>query len=115
MTVGSFDSIEIHAVPKAEYGFIDLARTEANIRALKQNPPVEQAGNRIRVGYPKYPNVLDGVSMHLEVQVPWDSQIQALTTSGGIRVDGTQSPLEVTIRSGAISVQGAPRFGMGPE
>jgi len=52
---------------RPRYGVIDLARAEEHIRALEKNPPIEQIGNDIRIGYPNDPGLLDGVSMHLDI------------------------------------------------
>ena len=103
--VGSSECVQIHAALKAHYGPVDLARAEEHIRALEQNPPVEQTGNRIRIGYPKDPSLLKGVSMHLDIEAPQESQIQARTTSGGIRIDGIHGPVQAQTHSGGLEIQ----------
>ncbi len=84
---------------------VDLDRAEAHIQALERNPPIEQHGNRIRIGYLKDPSLLNGVSMHLEIQAPRESQIQAQSSSGGIRVDGIRGPVQTETHSGLIDVR----------
>ena len=103
--MGSSECVQIHAALKAHYGPVDLARAEEHIRALEQNPPVEQTGNRIRIGYPKDPSLLKGVSMHLDIEAPQESQIQARTTSGGIRIDAIHGPVQAQTHSGVLEVQ----------
>lgn len=105
LTVGSSESVQVHAVLKAQYGPIDLARADEHIRALEQNPPIEQIGGRIRIGYPKDPSLLDGVSMHLDIQAPPESQIQARSTSGGISIDGVHGPVEAQTHSGRLEIR----------
>jgi len=105
LTGGSSEAVRVHAVLKAQYGPIDLARAEAHIRALEQNPPIEQSGESIRIGYPKDPSLLEGVSMHLEIEAPQQSQIQAHTSSGGIRVDGIGGPVQAQSHSGRVELR----------
>lgn len=125
ITTGSADSVRVHAVIKPLYGEYDLGLAEANIRALERNPPIEQVGNRIRVGYVSDPALLRGITMRLEIEAPRTSRAHARTASGGIRIDGINGPVEtvtssgrteinnvaaridVTGRSGAIVVRGA--------
>src|SRR5947209_484945 len=51
ITSGTSTSIRVHAIIRPLYGRFDLGIAEANVRALQQNPPIEQTGNRIRIGY----------------------------------------------------------------
>ena len=51
ITTGSSTSVRVHAVIKPLFGRLDLDLAETNIRALEKNPPIEQVGNRIRIGY----------------------------------------------------------------
>src|SRR6187549_3240858 len=62
VTIGPATSLRVHAVIKPLYGKFDLDIAEANIRALEKDPPIEQAGNEIRIGYVKDPALLRGVT-----------------------------------------------------
>lgn len=104
LTVGSAASVQVHAVLRPQYGVVDLARAEEHIGALERDPPIEQTGNRIRIGYPKDPSLLTDVSMHLDIQAPRESQIQASTSSGGIRVEGFRGPVKAQTHSGHIEI-----------
>jgi DUF4097 and DUF4098 domain-containing protein YvlB len=104
MTVGPVTSVQVHAVLRPQYGVADLARAEEHIRALERDPPIERNGDRIRIGYPKDPSLLNGVSMHLDIQAPRESQIQGSTSSGGIRVDGIRGPVNARTKSGHIQL-----------
>jgi hypothetical protein len=42
ITTGSSPNVVVHAIIKPLYGRLDLDIAEANIRALEQNPPIEQ-------------------------------------------------------------------------
>lgn len=101
---GSAGSVRIHAVIRPLYGTLDLGLAEANIRTLEKNPPVEQQGNRIRVGYVSDPGILRVVSIHFDIETPRDTTVHAHTTSGGIRVDGIAGPAFADSLSGRIEI-----------
>ncbi len=104
ITTGSSTSVRVHAVIKPMYGRLDLDLAEANIRTLEQNPPIEQVGNRIRIGYVKDPAMLRGVSMRLEIETPRMTETHAYTVSGGIRVDGIAGPTVASTTSGRTEI-----------
>ncbi len=107
ITVGSAASVRVRAILKPMYGRLDLDLAEANIRALEMNPPIEQIGNRIRIGYPKDPALLRGVSMRLEIEIPPATQVCAQTVSGGIRIDGVLGSLTTETISGRTEIRAA--------
>jgi len=104
LTTGSATTVRVHAVIKPVYGAADLGFTEARIRALQQSPPIEQAGDLIRIGYVKDPAALAGITMRLEIESPSMTQIRAHTTSGGIRIDGIEGPTIAESSSGRVEV-----------
>jgi hypothetical protein len=104
ITAGSAASVRVHAVIRPLYGVVDLGLADANIRALEQNPPVEQLGNRIRVGYVSNPENLRGVSIHFDVETPRETRVHAKTSSGGIRIDGIAGPVFADSSSGRIEI-----------
>ena len=88
ITTGSSPNVVVHAIIKPLYGRLDLDIAEANIRALEQNPPIEQVGNQIRVGFVKDPALLRAVTIRFEIETPRATQVHAHTESGGISIDG---------------------------
>ncbi len=90
------------------YGLIrahdDLrARAEDKVRYLQTNPPIEQSGNIIRVGYiPE--NQYRNVSISYELVVPPDTRLRAKTGSGEQSVQGIKGPADVGTGSGSISI-----------
>lgn len=106
ITVGPTNTVVVHAVIRAAFGRADLGLAEANIRALEQSPPVEQSGNRIRIGYVKDEALLKGVSVTYEIQTPEDTQVQAAADAGGLHIDGVQGPVETTNDAGRSEVTG---------
>ncbi|MGJ5820867.1 DUF4097 family beta strand repeat-containing protein [Paludibaculum fermentans] len=101
---GSAASVRVRAIIKPLFGRLDLDLAEANIRALEKDPPIEQAGNRLRIGYPKDPSLLRGVSIRFEIETPQATEVRATTTSGGIRIDGIDGPVNTTTNSGRTEV-----------
>lgn len=104
VTVGSSTAVVVHAFIKPLYGRLDFDLAEANILSLQKDLPVEQNGNSIRVGYTD-PSRLRAVSVRYEVEVPKNTQVKALTESGGIRVTGVAGPVETATQSGATEVR----------
>jgi len=104
ITASSAETVRVRAVIKPLYGRFDLSLAEANIRALEQNPPIEQVGNRIRVGYVKDPALLRGITMHIEIETPRATQAHAHTRTGGIRIDGIDGPAETETLSGRTEI-----------
>jgi len=104
VTAGPATSMRIHAVIKPLYGKFDLDIAEANIRALEKDPPIEQVGNQIRVGYVKDPALLRGVTIRFEIEAPPATAVRARTESGGIRLDGINGPIETETSSGKTEI-----------
>lgn len=101
---GSSGTVEIHAILKADHGWFGSdSNAQERMRELERNPPVEQNGNRVRVGYAQR-DLLRGISMRLEIRTPPDTRLQAHAESGGIRVDGVNGPVECKTESGGIEI-----------
>ena len=104
VTTGPATSLRVHAVIKPLYGKFDLDIAEANIRALEKDPPIEQAGNEIRIGYVKDPALLRGVTIRFEIEAPQATEVRARTESGGIRIDGISGPADTETQSGRTEI-----------
>jgi DUF4097 and DUF4098 domain-containing protein YvlB len=105
VTPGGAGTVHIHAVLKGQHGWFDSGDVEHRIRELERNPPIEQNGNRIRIGYVHDRDLLKNVSMRLEIQTPRESKVRARADSGGIRVEGIQGPADCHTDSGGIDVR----------
>jgi len=101
---GAAGSVSIHAILKAERNWFSSGDVEARMRELESHPPVEQMGNRVRVGYARE-GLLKGISMRLEIETPVDTQLRARADSGGIRVESIRGPVDCKTDSGGIEVQ----------
>lgn len=104
VTPGSSGSLRVHAILKAQRGWFESSDVESRIRELERNPPVEQTGNKIQIGYVRDRNLLKGISMRLEIQTPPDTQVRARADSGGIRVEGIRGPVDCHTDSGGIEI-----------
>jgi hypothetical protein len=75
------------------------------VHAVESNPPIEQNGNSIRIGYNLPEDAKRHVSISYEITVPPDTAVQAGSGSGEISVQGVRSPVKVHTGSGDIRVQ----------
>ncbi len=104
ITRGSAPNVVVHATVRPLYGRLDLDIAEANIRALEQNPPIEQAGNHILIGFVKDPALLRAVTIRFDIQTPNETQVHARTESGGISIDGISGPIQTVTSSGRTEI-----------
>ncbi len=104
ITTGSSASVVVHAFIKPLYGRLDFEIAEANILALTKDPPIEQSGNHIRIGYAKDPSLLRAVTIRYEIETPRETAVQAHTESGGIRIEGITGPVEAVTSSGRTQI-----------
>jgi len=103
---GGSGVVRVHAILKAQRGVrFNLGDVEARIRELERNPPVEQSGNQVRLGFVHDRELLKGVSMRFEVVTPSDTRVRARADSGGITVSGLAAPVDVHTDSGGIDVR----------
>jgi hypothetical protein len=105
ITVGSPGVVRVRAILKASHGWFTSGNVEARILELERNPPIEQTGNRVRVGYVRDRDLLKDISMRLEIQTPADTQVRAHADSGGIRVEGVQGTVDCKTDSGGIEIR----------
>ena len=102
---GQSSTVQIHAILKAEGNWFGSGDVAGRIRELERNPPVEQNGNTVRIGYVHDGNLLRGISMRVEVRTPADTHLRAHADSGGIHVEGLKGPIDCKTDSGGIQVR----------
>jgi hypothetical protein len=95
--------LRVHAILKSQHGWFESSDVESRIRQLERNPPVEQTGNRIQIGY-VHRDLLKGISMRLEIETPPDTQVRAHADSGRVRVEGLHGPADCHTDSGGIEI-----------
>jgi hypothetical protein len=103
---GSASSVQVHAILRTQDRRDVSGDIEQRLRAIEANPPVEQAGNVIRVGHIRDKNLLRGISMRLEISVPRATRLRAAADSGGVSVSGVDGPVTCQTDSGGIEVSG---------
>ncbi len=104
---GSAGTVRVHGYLKADHGWLGSGDSAARIRELERNPPIEQSGDRVRIGYLRRSGLLNNISMRLEIETPADSKVHARADSGGIHVDGVHGPVDCKTDSGGIEVNDA--------
>lgn len=96
---GSSNQVVIHGtVHTSNWMFGD----DSAVKKVESNPPIEQNGNSIRVGYNLPDEVKRHVSISYEITVPADTALQAHSGSGNIGADGVRVGAEVQTGSGDI-------------
>ena len=104
ITQGAGGTVRVHAIlEQNDYPF-GRRPSDATIREIEKNPPVEQSGNTLRIGYMHDSHLLDGISMRLEIEVPQDTSVHAHANSGGIHVSDVHGPVECRTHSGGIGL-----------
>src|SRR6516165_9598371 len=78
---------------------------ESAVRSVESNPPIEQSGNSIRIGFNLPEDVKRHVSIAYELTVPADTTLQINTGSGEISVQGVRASAKLHTGSGDIRVQ----------
>jgi hypothetical protein len=105
VTPGASGSVHIHAILKAEHDWFGTGDVEHRIREIERNPPIEQNGSSIRVGYVHSRELLRHISIRLEIQTPRDTKVRARADSGGIHVEGVRGPADCHTDSGGIELR----------
>ena len=77
------------------------------IEEVAANPPVEQAGNSIRIGRRLPDPLFTWASISYTVETPADTELKAKNGSGGIEVSGVKEPLTLAAGSGGVTVENA--------
>jgi len=75
---------------------------EAAVRAVESNPPIEQSGSTIRVGYNLPEEAKHRVGISYEITIPADTTLAVNTGSGEISVEGVVGTAKLHTGSGSI-------------
>ena len=81
-----------------------FSNTDA-VQKVQSNPPIEQSGNSIRIGYNLPDDVKRHISIEYEITVPASTTVQAHSGSGNVEVAGVSSGVEATTGSGDIRLR----------
>ena len=78
---------------------------EAIIQQVKENPPIDLSGDRLRVGHFEDRSLARQVSISYEIIVPADTEVVADTGSGSITVTDIAAPVNADTGSGSITLE----------
>ena len=79
--------------------------SESAVKSVQSNPPIEQNGNSIRIGYNIPEDAKRHVSISYEVTVPADTNFQGHSGSGTITVEGVRRGATVSTGSGDVRLK----------
>ncbi len=82
-----------------------FSNPENAVHQVESNPPIQQNGNSIRIGYNLPEDVKRHVSISYEVTVPADAVVQAHSGSGGIGIEGVRGEVQAQTGSGDIRLR----------
>lgn len=77
---------------------------EEKVRKLEQNPPIQQTGNSIRVGYISDPELRRNVSIDYQIVVPQATSLMSQSGSGDQKIDGIKGPVRARSGSGDMHI-----------
>ena len=103
---GGSGEVNIRGHIRSSNGWItNSRRTEERIRALEENPPIEQNGNSIRIGHIRDRSLRRNISISYEITVPGDTELESHSGSGSQTILGIRGPLEAGSGSGSLTIE----------
>jgi DUF4097 and DUF4098 domain-containing protein YvlB len=99
ITQGSGNQIHIFGRVKSNWG-----GSEAKVREIAANPPIEQTGSIIRVG--QHHENLHNISIDYEIQAPANAYLDAGSGSGNVTDEGVGENSKLSTGSGNIHATG---------
>ncbi len=82
----------------------DTEQVAETIRALEQDPPIEQTGNTIRVGHIDDRDRREGLRISYEITVPTQTRAESHTGAGSQTIAGIAGPLDAGAGSGSLEL-----------
>jgi len=73
---------------------------ESDVRAIEQNPPIRQEGNRIHIEYVDMRNI----SVDYEITVPAETTVRSHSGSGDQIIEGTRGNADIQTGSGDVKL-----------
>jgi putative adhesin len=104
---GQAGRIEISGrVTSGDWGlFRSRTTAQERVRRIEANPPIEQTGNRVRIGRIDDEDLRNHVSVSYTLVVPADTTLVSKTGSGSHVVEGLRGVVTATSGSGSIRVR----------
>lgn len=99
---GSSNQVVVHGTVRSNSWIFG---SDSAVHKAESNPPIQQSGNSIRLGYDLPDDVKRHVSISYEITVPPDTAVQAHSGSGNIEASGVRSQVEAQTGSGDIRMR----------
>ena len=100
---GSTNQVVIHGTVRENNEW--FSSSDAAVHQVESNPPIQQNGNGIRIGYNLPEDVRRHISINYEITVPASTEVQAQSGSGNVEVSGVRSEVQAQSGSGDISAR----------
>jgi len=95
---GASNQVVVHGTVHASGWF----GNENAVHQIESNPPIEQSGNSIRIGYNLAGDAQRHVGISYEITVPADTALKAHSGSGNVDASGTRLEAQLATGSGDI-------------
>jgi hypothetical protein len=103
---GPENRVEVHGKIRASGNwFLSDRNSDAAVRSVESNPPIEQSGQTIRIGRILDRELERHVSISYELIVPAQSNVRAHTGSGSMTVEGIVGRVEAGTGSGGLTLR----------
>jgi Toastrack DUF4097 len=99
---GGGNQVIVHGTVRASNWF---SSGEDAVHQVESNPPIQQSGNTIRIGYNLPEGVKHWVAISYEVTVPPDTTVEAHSGSGNLGIEGIRAAVQGQTGSGDIRLR----------
>src|SRR5271157_3509760 len=82
-----------------------FSNAENAVHQVESNPPIQQNGNSIRIGYDLPEDVKRHISISYEITVPANATVQTHSGSGAIGIEGVRGEVQAQTGSGDIRLR----------
>ena len=102
--VGEAGTVRVSAIIRARSDWTRSEKeTEALVRRIEANPPIEQNGNIIRIGRIEDEEMRRNISISYTLIVPPATKLNSSTGSGSQSIEGLRGPVDARTGSGGIT------------
>lgn len=101
---GGAGRVEVRGTIYVRDGFLSLRDADRVARDVEAAPPIEQTGDRIRIGRMENTTYRDRVSISYEIIVPANTVVRSRTGSGSQEIAGVEGPVDASTGSGRIRI-----------
>jgi len=100
---GDVGSVRVYGRIRAGEGWFGGGDASERVRHIEQDPPIDQAGNIIRIGHHSESEWFKNVSISYEIVTPAETQVTASSGSGNVQVENVRGPAELHAGSGNVT------------